>query len=65
MKTRTHPGRLTKTLLETANDLRRINVIDAAAHKNIMKRLVGRTNPRLAAPPAPTYRYPARGRTAP
>jgi hypothetical protein len=56
MKTRTHPGRLTKTLLETANDLRRINVIDAAAHKNIMKRLVGRTNHRLAAPPTPTYR---------
>jgi hypothetical protein len=65
MKKQTHPSRLAKALLETAKDLRRIGAINEAAHENIMQRLVGRTNRRLAAPRAPTYRYRGKGRTAP
>jgi putative transcriptional regulator len=38
-----HPGRLTKALLETADDMRRAGVMDAAAREKITLRHLGRT----------------------
>jgi putative transcriptional regulator len=34
-------GRLTKALLETANDMRRVGILDAASHKKITLRHLG------------------------
>lgn len=42
MKTRTYPGRLTKALLETTSDMRRIGIIDEATLERITLRLAGR-----------------------
>jgi len=35
------PSRLTKALLETANDMRRVGILDAAAHEKITLRHLG------------------------
>ena len=42
MKTQTHPSRLTKALLETADDMRRVGVLDVATHEKITLRHLGR-----------------------
>jgi len=41
MVTKARPGRLTKALLETADEMRRVGVIDAAAHEIITSRHLG------------------------
>lgn len=41
MTNETHPGRLTQALLETAGDMRRAGVIDAASHEKITLRHLG------------------------
>ena len=41
MATRKQPSRLTKALLETADDMRRAGVMDAAAHEKITLRHLG------------------------
>ena len=33
--TKAHPRRLTKALLETAGDMRRVGILDAATHQSI------------------------------
>ena len=38
---KTHPSRLAKALLETANDMRRAGIIDQAAHEKITLRHLG------------------------
>ena len=48
-KTRT-PSRLTKALLETADDMRRAGVMDAAAHEKITLRHLGGQAEAVAAP---------------
>lgn len=40
-KTTEHPSRLTKALLETADDMRRTGVLDAAAYEKITLRHLG------------------------
>ena len=42
MKRQTQPSRLTKALLETADDMRRVGAMDAAAHGKITLRHLGR-----------------------
>ena len=41
MKRQTTPGRLTKALLETAGDMRRVGVMNAATHVKITLRHLG------------------------
>lgn len=41
MRRQTQPSRLTKALLETADDMRRVNVMDAATHEKITLRHLG------------------------
>lgn len=41
MNNQTSPDRLTKALLETANDMRRVGVMDAATHAKITLRHLG------------------------
>jgi len=41
MKKQTQPSRLTKALLETADDMRRVGVMNAAAHEKITLRHLG------------------------
>ena len=41
MKRRTHSSRLARALLETAGDMRRIGVMDEAAHEKITLRHLG------------------------
>ena len=41
MKKLTQPSRLTKALLETADDMRRVGVMNAAAHEKITLRHLG------------------------
>ncbi len=41
MPTETRPSRLTRALVETADDMRRAGVIDAAAHEKITLRHLG------------------------
>lgn len=41
MTTRTQPSRLTRALLETADDMRRVGVMDAATHEKITLRHLG------------------------
>jgi putative transcriptional regulator len=40
-KTKTQPRRLAKALLETAQDMRRVGIMDAAAHEKITLRHLG------------------------
>ena len=49
MTKKTNPSRLTRALLETADDMRRAGVMDAAAHEKItMRHLGGRPEPGAA-----------------
>lgn len=41
MTKKTEPSRLTKALLETADDMQRVGVLDAAAHEKITLRHLG------------------------
>ena len=41
MKRQTQPSRLTKALLETADDMRRVGVMNGAAHEKITLRHLG------------------------
>lgn len=41
MTKKKQPSRLTKALLETANDMRRVGILDAAAHEKITLRHLG------------------------
>jgi putative transcriptional regulator len=41
MAKKAKPGRLTKALLETADDMRRVGVMDAATHQKITLRHLG------------------------
>jgi putative transcriptional regulator len=41
MTTKKHPSRLAKALLETADDMRRVGILDAADHKKITLRHLG------------------------
>ena len=50
MKRQTQPSRLTKALLETADDMRRAGVMDAATHEKITLRHLGS---KAAAAPEP------------
>ena len=50
MRRQTKPSRLTKALLETADDMRRVGVMTAAAHEKITLRHLGDDS---YAPPAP------------
>lgn len=43
-------SRLTKALLETANDMRRVGVLDAASHENITLRHLGGRGDAVAKP---------------
>ena len=43
MATTKQPSRLTEALLDTANDMRRVGVIDAVAHARIALRHLGET----------------------
>src|ERR1700756_1752650 len=43
MTTKSQPSPLTKALLETADDMRRVGVMDAAAHEKITLRHLGDT----------------------
>src|ERR1700744_4393339 len=44
------PSRLAKAMLETAGDMRKGGLLDAAAHEKITMRLLGEQEPPLAAP---------------
>ncbi len=47
MRKTQNPSRLTKALLETADDMRRAGIMDAAAHEKItLRHLGGRPEPR-------------------
>ena len=49
MKRQTQPSRLTKALLETADDMRRVGVMDAATHEKItLRHLGGKANDKPA-----------------
>jgi putative transcriptional regulator len=50
MAKKTHPSRLTKALLETADDMRRIGVMDAMTHAKITLRHLGDKADVLAEP---------------
>jgi putative transcriptional regulator len=45
MATTKQPSRLTKALLETAEDMRRVGVIDAAAHEITLRHLGDKAGP--------------------
>ena len=47
---RTKPSRLTTALLETADDMRRVGVMDAATHEKITMRHLGDKAETVAAP---------------
>ena len=47
---KTQPGRLTKALLVTADDMRRVGVMDAAAHAKITLRHLGSKADAVPAP---------------
>lgn len=48
MKTTKRPSRLAKTLLETADGMRDVGLIDAAAHEKITLRHLGHAEPAVA-----------------
>jgi len=50
MKRQMQPSRLTKALLETADDMRRVGVMNAAAHEKITLRHLGSTADAMPAP---------------
>jgi len=50
MKRQTQPSRLTKALLETADDMRRVGVMNAAAHEKITLRHLGSKADAVPAP---------------
>ena len=50
MKKKTHPSRLTKALLETADDMHRTGVMDAATHRKITLRHLGSTDDIMVEP---------------
>lgn len=50
MTKKTKPSRLTAALLETADDMRRVGVLDAATHEKITLRHLGDTASIAAAP---------------
>ena len=47
---KTHPSRLAKALLESANDMRRTGIIDEAAHEKITLRHLGSRTDTAAEP---------------
>ena len=49
-KKKNHPSKLTKALLETADDMRSIGVMDAATHQKITLRHMGADTLMVAAP---------------
>jgi putative transcriptional regulator len=46
-----NPSRLTKALLETADDLRRVGVLDAASHEKITLRHLGGSKANIVSKP--------------
>lgn len=50
MAKKTQPSRLTQALLETADDMRRVGVMDEAAHRKITLRHLGAHVPATDAP---------------
>jgi putative transcriptional regulator len=46
-KTKTRPSRLTRALLETADDMRRVGIMGATGHEKITLRHLGRGAPGL------------------
>ena len=64
MKKKTHPSRLTKALLETADDMHRTGVMDAATHRKITLRHLGSTDDIMVEPMTAWGRYQAFGHGA-
>ena len=50
MTEKTQPSRLTRALLETAGDMRRVGMLDAAAHEKITLRHLGEKAAAVAEP---------------
>ena len=50
MTRKKHPSRLTRALLETADDMARVGILDAAAHEKITLRHLGDTVATAAEP---------------
>ena len=50
MARKTRPDRLTKALLETADDMRRLGILDAEAHEKITLRNLGQKAATVAEP---------------
>jgi putative transcriptional regulator len=50
MARKTRPDRLTKALLETADDMRRLGILDAEAHEKITLRHLGQKAATVAEP---------------